>query len=397
VVSLLRQRNFAVLWFGGLVSIAGDWVLYAALPFFVYERTGSTLATAGMIAAELGPGVVVGSAAGVYVDRLDRRRLLIGANLLQALIVTALVVVAHGGRIWIVYATAATQSVIAAFAIPAEGALLPTLVPPDQLLAANALTTLNNRLARLTGVPLGGLLLGLFGLEPVVVADAASFLVAAAMVSLVAAPRRVPVRRDGSLWSSFGREWLDGLRLVRSDSRVAMLFWVLGLMTFGGTMLDPLYVAWVRDVLHRGPQVYAFLLTAAASAGIVGALLVGRYRDRLAPRVLMGWSSIVAGSALILKWDLPVVALTFALTCVGGIASVASAIGVETWVQRTVRDEFRGRAFAALGASGAFFSLAGAVIGGVAARAVGVTAMLNVASILVTAAGVVVLRQLRTG
>jgi predicted MFS family arabinose efflux permease len=109
MLSVLRQRSFAVLWVGGLVSIGGDWILYAALPFFVYERTGSTIATAGMIAAELGPGVIVGSIAGVYVDRLDRRNVLIAANLLQAVTVTALVLVGHGGRVWPDYFTAANQ------------------------------------------------------------------------------------------------------------------------------------------------------------------------------------------------------------------------------------------------------------------------------------------------
>jgi hypothetical protein len=159
-------------------------------------------------------------------------------------------------------------------------------------------------------------------------------------------------------------------------------------------MIDPLYVAWVQGVLHRGPQVYAFLLTTGAAAGIAGALLVGHFRTRLAPRVLMGWSSLVAGIALIAKWDLPYVVLTFAFTCVSGVTSVASSIGVETWVQRSVRDEYRGRVFAALGASGSLFSLAGAVLGGIAARLVGVTTMLNVASILVVLAGAVVLRAL---
>ena len=390
MLSVLRQRDFGLLWFGGLVSIAGDWVLYAALPFFVYQRTGSTIATAGMMVAELGPGVVLGSFAGVWVDRLDRRRLLIVTNLLQAATVALLLLVTDGSRLWIVYAVAGCQSLIASFSQPAESALLPSLVGPGELVAANALNTLNNRLARLTGVPLGGLLLGLFGLAPVVVLDAVSFLGAALMISLVRAPARVPGERIG-----VRGEWLAGLRVMRADKSVAMLFWVLGLMTFGGTMLDPLYVAWVRDVLHRGPQVYGFLLTTHAIAGIVGALVVGHLRDRLAPRVLMGWSSVIAGAALILKWDLPFVVLTFALTVLGGLVSVASSIGVETWAQSVVRDEFRGRVFAALGASGAFFSLAGATVGGVLGHLVGVTPMLNVAASLVLFSGIVVLRALR--
>lgn len=391
MIGLLRQRNFALLWFGGLISIAGDWVLYAALPFFVFERTHSTIATAGMIAAELGPSIVVGSFAGVYVDRLDRRRLLVVTNLLQALTVSFLLVVARGGPLWVVYAVAAGQSVLASFSQPAESALLPSLVAPDVLLTANSLTALNNRIARLVGVPLGGLLLGLLGLEPVVLADVASFLAAAAMVAAVIAPRRVRTEER----MSFSGEWRDGLRLIRRERTIAVLFAVLGLMTFGGTMLDPLYVAWVRDALHRGPQVYALLLTAHSVAGIAGSLAVGFWGARFTPRLLVGWTSFVAGAALLVKFNLPLVALAFGLSLLGGATSVVSSVSIETLAQRTVRDEFRGRVFAALGASGALFSLAGAVVGGVAAQAVGVTTMLNVAAGLVILAGAVVLWALR--
>jgi predicted MFS family arabinose efflux permease len=391
VIGLLRQRSFALLWFGGLISVAGDWMLYAALPFFVYERTHSTIATAGMIAAELGPSIVVGSFAGVYVDRLDRRRLLVVTNVLQALTVSVLLVVADGGPLWIVYAVAAGQSVLSSFSQPAESALLPSLVAPEVLLAANALTALNTRIARLVGVPLGGLLLGLLGLPPVVLADAASFLVAAVLIGAVVAPPRVPSAEPSSL----SGEWLAGLRLIRRERAIAVLFWVLGLMTFGGTMLDPLYVAWVRDALHRGPQVYALLLTAHSVAGILGSLAVGTWGGGLRPRLVVAWASFIAGGALIVKFDVPTVELAFALSLLGGATSVVSSVAIETLAQRTVREDFRGRVFAALGASGALFSLAGALAGGVAARAVGVTTMLNVAAGLVIAAGVVVLRALR--
>jgi predicted MFS family arabinose efflux permease len=391
VIGLLRQRSFALLWSGGLISVAGDWMLYAALPFFVYERTHSTVATAGMIAAELGPSILVGSFAGVYVDRLDRRRVLVVTNLLQALAVSALLAVANGGPLWIVYAVAAAQSVLSSFSQPAESALLPSLVAPEVLLSANALTALNTRIARLVGVPLGGLLLGLLGLAPVVLADVASFLAAAALISAVVAPPRVSSEEP----ASFTGEWRAGLRLIRRDRAIAALFWVLGLMTFGGTMLDPLYVAWVRDALHRGPQIYALLLTAHSVAGILGSLAIGTWGGRFRPRLVVAWTSFVAGAALIVKFDLPTVELAFALSLLGGATSVASSVAVETLAQSTVREDFRGRVFAALGASGALFSLAGALVGGAAARVVGVTTMLNVAAGLVIAAGVVVLRALR--
>lgn len=97
MLSVLRRRDFALLWFGGLVSVAGDWVLYAALPFFVYERTGSTVATAGMIVASLTPAVLLGSFAGVFVDRWNRKRVLVATNLMQAAVVSSLVLVPNDG------------------------------------------------------------------------------------------------------------------------------------------------------------------------------------------------------------------------------------------------------------------------------------------------------------
>lgn len=90
---VLRRRDFTLLWFSGLVSIGGDWVLYAALPYFVYQQTGSTVATAGMTAAELAPGILLSSFAGVFVDRWDRKRILLVSNLVQAGTVMALLLV----------------------------------------------------------------------------------------------------------------------------------------------------------------------------------------------------------------------------------------------------------------------------------------------------------------
>ena len=388
MLRVLRRRDFALLWTGGLVSVAGDWMLNAALPFYVYERTGSTVATAGMVVAELAPGVVAGTFAGAFVDRHDRRRVLVAANLVQAATVCVLLLVTSPELLWLVYAVAAAQSLLAAFSVPAEAALLPALVPDADLVAANALNALNNRAGKLVGAPTGAALLGWTGLGGVVVADAGTFVVAALLVRAVAAPPRPP-RVAGA--PGMFHDWLEGLQVVRRDRQVLVLAAVLGLMTFGGTMLDPLQVAGVRDVLGRGPQVYAWLLWIHAGFGIAGTLVVGRFGSRVTPRQLMGWSSVVAGVALLVRFDVPWLPLALALAAVSGVTSVAASVGVETLVQRSVRDEHRGRVYGALGANGALLSLAGASVGGVCAEWVGVVPMLDVASCLVLASGLVVL------
>jgi MFS family permease len=399
MLRVLRRRNFALLWFGGLISIAGDWVLFAALPYYVYQITGSTVATAGMIAAELLPSILLGSMAGVFVDRWDRKRILVASNLLQAAAVSLLLLVPRGGNLEVVYIVALAQSTLAAFSQPAESALLPTLVADEELLSANALNTLNNRLGRLAGVPFGAVLLTWIGLEAVVVVDCLSFVVAAALMSGIVAPPR-PARTStaedagaaaGSALSAFWGEWVAGLRVVRTDSTIAVLFVVFGLMTFGGTMLDPLTVAWVRDTLDAGPGIYAALLTVHAVSGIAGSLLVGALGGGVAPRALIGWASMAAGAVLLVKYNVPVVWFALALSVVIGVSSVASAVGAETLAQQRVVDEYRGRVFGSLQATIGLLSLLGAFVGGVLGEIVGVVPMLDVAALLTALAGAVVL------
>ena len=100
---LLTRRNFGLLWAGGLISFVGDWVLFTGMPISIYQITGSALATTLMFAAAVVPSVALGSVAGVYVDRWDRRRIVIGGNLLLALVLVPLALVHDAGTIWIVY------------------------------------------------------------------------------------------------------------------------------------------------------------------------------------------------------------------------------------------------------------------------------------------------------
>jgi MFS family permease len=397
VLAVLRRRDFSLLWLSGLVSVAGDWVLMVALPYYVYVTTGSTLATAAMTAAELAPAILLSSFTGVFADRWDRKRILVVANLLQAVVVSALLLV-DAGWLWVVYVAAALQSAVAAFAQPAESALLPSLVPPELLVPANALNALNNRLGRLAGVPLGAALLSWSGLEAVVLVDVSTFLLAAALVAPIRTPSRaaVPTSEPGvepeepQFWS----EWVAGLRVVRDDRTIAVLFVVFGLMTFGGTMLDPLYVPWVRDILDEGVDVIAVLTMTSSLAGIAGSLLVGTLGGRVPARVLMGWGSVVAGALLLVKHNVPVLWLAIALSAIGGVTAVAASVGVETLAQERTPEHVRGRVFGSLQASIWLASLLGAVIGGVLGELLSVLFAINVASVLVLLSGVVVLLAL---
>ena len=392
MLRVLRHREFTLLWCAGLVSVAGDWVLLAALPFFVWTETGSTLATAGMTIAELVPGIVLSSFTGVVADRTSRRTILLVGYGAQAVVVCALLAVAAGGPLAVVYVVALAQSSASAFTGPAEAALLPDLVPNDELVAANAMNTLNNRLGRLAGIPLGAVLLAGPGLSAVVLVDAGTFVVA---LLLVLGLRSPAARRTADAPEGFRVEWLAGLQVIREDRGIAALFVVFGLMTFGGTMIDPLSAPWVADVLGGGPEVYALLLAVASVAGIVGSVLVGTVGPRVPAHVLIGWASVLAGVATAVRVNVPVLGVAVTLTAITGVLAVASAVGVETLAQQRVPAALRGRVFGSLQATIWLMSLLGAALGGVLGEVLGPVGGLDVSAALLVLSGVVALGDSR--
>ena len=170
MIAVLRQRDFSLLWFGGVLSSTGDWLLFIALPFFIYERTGSALATGAMFAAETLPRLLFGSVAGVFVDRWDRKRTMIFADVSRAAILVLLLMVAAGGPLALIYAVVFVEASLSMLFIPAKNALVPNLVEERQLTAANSLNSMAEDVPTLIGPVLGGALFAVVGLNGLIAA-----------------------------------------------------------------------------------------------------------------------------------------------------------------------------------------------------------------------------------
>jgi MFS family permease len=236
--ALLRRRDFGLLWTGGLISETGDWFLLVGLPVWVLQITGSSLVTATVFLVGLLPGLVVGPLAGVLVDRWDRRRTLVAVSLAQAAFLLPLLAVDGRDRLWVVYLVMAVEASLAQHNDPARNALVPALVSRDDLVGANALIGLNGNLARLAGSPLGGILVEVAGLPGLVIGDAASFLLGAALIALVhphagREPDRQADRAPEAAHSpgtdprraGVVGEWVDGLRVTLGTGCCAGGWW----------------------------------------------------------------------------------------------------------------------------------------------------------------------------
>ena len=402
MLKVLRRRNFALLWFAGLISIIGDWMLRVALPITVYELTDSAVATGGLVIASLLPSVLLGSVAGVFVDRWDRKRTMVLANLLRAPTLLLLPLVDSAGEVWIVFIVAFVGSALGQFFSPAENALLPQLVGEDDLIPANALNTLNNNLARLIGPAVGGVVAGWYGLGGVAVADASSFLIAAGMIALIATPARQPREAPtqtaiGNRWQALREEWVGGMRVIRHSRSLGIVFSVCAISGFGEGLISAAFPVYVTDVLDGGAQEAGWLMSGQAIGGFIGAFFVGSWAKRISPLRLFAWGAIGTGVIDLLIFTYPSVLsagvwLGVALFVVVGLPITAFFTGGMTTMQSETEDVYRGRVFGALNTTMALLMLISAAIAGFATDRFGAMAVLSFDSLSYIVSGLVALK-----
>ncbi len=397
MLTLLRQRNYALLWVGGLISVLGDWVLIAALPFYVYNLTGSALASGGMFIALTLPNIVLGSVAGVFADRWDRRRVMVAADLSRAAVLLLLLAVRSPDWIWLVYAVAALDAAISQFFNPAKNALLPQLAGADHLVAANALGGINNSIGRLLGPALGGVLLGVFGLPSVVAADSLSYLVSGALIARISISTRGATRAAGgtpnTAWTRAWADWLDGLRLVRRSRGLTIFFIVIAIAACAEGIYQVIFVVFVKQALHGGAREFGWLLSTQAIGGLLGGALVGRFGRRLAPHLLVALLA-VAGLAVLVLAIVPSLPLALALYVIAGVPVAGYLIGFNTVLQNGATDRYRGRLFGAFATTWSLLVLVGQGVGSALGNSVGSVHLLMVNGALNIVAGIMALALL---
>ena len=230
----LRVRNFALLWSGMTISLLGDGMYTVAIAWTAYELSGAPTALSLVGLSATVPQLVLVLLGGVVSDRFERWRVMLGADVLRAVIVAMIGALALADvlRLWQLVALVALYGIGTAMFVPAITALVPELVPSDRLLEANALNQVSRPLMlRFLGPALGGLLIAKLGVGWAFVADAASF--GASLAALVAIGRGAAAELERRVRSSIVREVGEGLAFARSQP------WLLG--TLLGSSLAMLF------------------------------------------------------------------------------------------------------------------------------------------------------------
>lgn len=379
----LRQRDLRLLLSAGLVSLTGDWVLNVGLAYSVYALTGSTLASAVMLVCSFVPQIVLGSVAGVFVDRWRPRRTMITTNLLLAVGLLPLLMVHRPGQIWLVYAVAAWEGSVQQFFIPAEQCLIPHIVDESNLVTANALGGQNRDVARLAGSALGGVLAAAGGITLLALVDAASFFISALLVLFV---------RDGRVSASGpgpqGRlrrlsvDWVDGLRLSARHRVLRTIMIFLLITSVGQGIMSTLFAPFARSVLHADAGTYGLIVAAQAIGGIVGGLWAASIGSRLNAASALGWAAICFGVLdlvlFVYPLVLPVVWPAIVLMVLVGFPGALNLAAAITMLQCHAGEAHLGRVFGALSTVEGLAIVAGTIAAGYLAQMLGIVAMLAV-------------------
>jgi MFS family permease len=333
----LRRRDFRLLFVGQLVSFLGTQVTAVAVPFQLYQLTHSPLAVGALGLVELVPVLGFAFLGGALADARDRRLMVLVTEVVftitSALLLTNALLPAP--QLWAIYALGAIQAGLYGLQRPSLDALLPRLVPPEEIVAAGALTGLRGTVGMLVGPALAGALIALFGLPVTYAVDVLSFVISLAALALM---RAVPPPLDAERPSL--RRVVEGVRFAAGRPDLLGTYVVdLTAMFFG--MPNALFPAVAAGL--GGPAILG-LLYAAPAAGSMIAFGTSGWTGRVNRQ---GWGVILAATA----WGLAIAAFgltrsvplaLLALAVAGGADAISGIFRMSIW-NRTIPDSLRGR------------------------------------------------------
>jgi len=316
-LSVLRHRNFALLWSGQAISALGDALFAIAEIWLVLQLTGSAVAMGTAVILTQLPRLALMMIGGVSVDRYNRQMMMLISDLIRGVVVLAFgfLVATNQIELWHVYVLAIIFGVVSAFFQPAQTAVIPNLVPREALTAASALSQLTMQMAQVFGPLLGGILIAV----PAIGIAGVCYLNAA-----------LSDLRDGL-------RYLFGLRALVVIMLLAMV------LNFSLAPIQVLMPIHAKNALGQGSEGFGLLFTTLGVGMVAGSIFVGMW----SPNRRRGWWSFalcaLGGALFIFIGLVPIFALTLALLFAFGFINAIINAMLGATMQGIIADEFRGR------------------------------------------------------
>jgi MFS family permease len=336
------QPSYGLLALATLASGLGTWVAFVALTVDVFDRTNSATWVAALFVADFLPAIVIGFAAGSLVDRLPRRRLMIGCDLIRFAVFAALPL---AGSATVIISLATVAGFATGFFRPAVYAGLPNLVSNDDLANANSILQTIENLAWAGGPIIGGLLVAAAGPDVAYLINAATFLVSAALLAGIPAGLLQAAAAAGR---GYWRDLVDGFALIRRSRalRTILVAWSVVMLATAGANVSEVVLA--KEALDAGDFGYGLLVGATGVGLAMGSMLAGSLLEQRALASVYASSIGLLALGMVAAAVSPGVWIAAAFVAVVGVGNGAAVVCNALLVQRGVPDELRGRAFTVL-------------------------------------------------
>jgi MFS family permease len=389
---LLKNHNFRYLWFGQIVSDFGDSLTMLALLIFVNQVTGSAAAIATMMIVLALPQVTVGLVAGVYVDRLDRKMIMVVSDVARGTLVLGFVGVALLGTadyLWLLYLVAFLQATIGTLFNPARGALLPNIVPETALLSANSISQTSRVIFGLLGTASAGVLIGVTGdiWIPFIV-DSLTFFASALFVWRLKIAAHVPdPEAKGDIKTIFSQLGA-GMKLITGSRILTGLLVAMGVTMLGLGAVNVLLVPLIINDMQLPPTWFGLVEFSQTAGMILSGSLVAVLAARIKPGNIVGVTlsllGVAIGAVAFVNGMLELGVILF----VAGLVIVPMQASISTLLQTSVDNKMRGRVGAAVNSIVSVASLLSMGLAGILAQEIGVRNVFLLGGGLVLMAGI---------
>ncbi len=362
---VLTDKNFFFLWLGQVISNFGDRLNQMALVALVYQRNpGSEIALAKLISFTIIPVFLVGPIAGAWVDRLNRRKIMMISDVLRGILVLSIPIFIRANQILLVYLAIFVTFSLSRFFIPSKMALIPELVPRDKLLVANTLNDTTHMIGNVVGLVVAGVIVNIAFIGAIggFYIDSATFFISAALIMMIAQKGFAShVKEDlvvtgKALESSFRRtifsEIRDGLRYITKYSDMRFVVYVFFLLMAGLGAISCVIIVFIQHAFGTSTRDLGFLGMFLAGGLFFGAVLYGRFCQAMPKRRAIHLSFMASGIAIILFTMIvnryPNLLLGGALVGLLGLAISPIMVTTNTLAHETIPEEARGRIFSSL-------------------------------------------------
>ena len=386
IKTVLAIPDFRRLWIGQTISQVGDGLTNLALLIVINKLTGSTAALATMMVVIALPQLFFGLISGVFVDRWNRKRIMVVSDLIRGVLVLGFILVRRPGDVWIFYLLGFLQAAVGTFFDPAKNAMIPTLVERDALLSANALSQTTRVITGVVGSALAGILVGVAGSAwPAFTLDGLSFFISALFVSWITAPQPAVLLASGIKQTI--AQLAEGLHFLFSRRMLVGVMATFAVTMLGIGAVNVLVVPFLVNRLQVHTEALGFIDAAQVVGMVLGSGLVAVLAARLkAARIIVG-GIVLVGLFVALFGASTAIWMALVSLFFVGLSLTPVQAAASTLLQTYIPNDKRGRAGAAMNTVITLASVVSMGLSGVLGDALGVRQVFYLAGMITIFAG----------